>query len=226
MRNSLLAACLLASLGGSIVFGSVIDAGIDTVSMSTAVFTITINDPYFAGGFTETISLTSGPFSIERQLQQGVGDGTASSYIDTEILGLTFHGTSTYAGAVTVRVGSDNGVSTATLGRIDNVLTTDPGSTNHVGSNAFVSGNSHFDVYFEVDIAGVTLYNKAPHTLDLPGITHLPPYGTHFPPVSDPPVGLYLEGTNTLLGNGWVFRDKISTPTTSKSRSLPGVKLQ
>ena len=191
MRALLLVVCLLASLNHSVAFCGIIVAGTDTPSGSTAVFTIHLDNSIVSGGFTQTIDLSSGAFSIVRQQQTG-------TTINTEIMGLTFHGTSD-AGAVTVRVGSDNGVANATLGQITNVVTATPGST-LVGPSDFVSGDSSFNVYFEVDVAGITLYNKDPHVLVALGITHLPPVGsTHFPPAT---VNLYLKGgdPNVVVG--------------------------
>ena len=174
---------MLSILHFSEVNGGVIIAGTDTPSQSTALFTIHINDPYFSGGLTETISLSSGPFSILRQQQQGLGNGTPSSFIDTELRGLTLTGNSATFGPLTVRVGSDNSVQQgASLGQLQNVLTTTPGSPTLVGPEDFVSGDSFFDVFFEIDVAGLTFYNRVPHVLVAPGITSLPPVGsTHFP---------------------------------------------
>ncbi len=170
-----------------------IAAGVDTPSASTAVFTYSIlGDP------ETTLDLESGPFDIHREEETGYtvpGDGTG--FIDTEIKDLTL---TENGGPFTIRIGQDNGVlggagfwggvggpTGQTLGRIENVVTN--GGTL---PSDFISGDSYFEVFFEVDVAGMTLYNRDPHILTAPGITNLPPLGdVHFPPTA--PVDLYLR---------------------------------
>jgi hypothetical protein len=204
---------LLTILSHSQLYGGVIVAGTDTPPYSVADFTIHIDHPFFPGGFTETVSLSSGAFSIVRQQQQGLGDGTPASYIDTEILGLTLTGVSGNVGPLTVRIGADNGVQLGpTLGQVSNVLTTTPGSPALVGPADFVSGHSSFYVLFEVDAAGMTFYNRIAHELSA-DITALPPFGSvHTPPgtvdlylrlgafnsLTDPLVG-FAGGTHTVV---------------------------
>lgn len=191
----------MASYMPALAWGGIVIAGTDTPGSSSALFTIQINNPFFPGGFNETVSMISGPFSIVRQQQQGLGDGTAASFIDTEILGLTLFGTSANVGPMMVRIGADNGVQQApTLGQITNVVSNPIGLPVLVGPSDFVSGNSFFDVFFEVDTAGGTFYNRVPHSLILPNITSLPPNGIHVPPPLVPSVPLYrrMGAVNSL----------------------------
>ncbi len=190
--TALLCALWIASHLPSIACGGIVIAGTDTVTNSSAAFTIQINDPFFPGGFSELIPLTSGPFTIVRQQQQGLGDGSAGSFIDTEILGLTLIGTSINVGPMMARIGADNSVQQGpTLGQITNVVSAPIGLPVLVGPGDFISGNSFFDVFFEVDVAGSTFYNRTPHTLSLPNIDSLPPSGSHIPPALSPPVALF-----------------------------------
>ncbi len=171
---------------------AVISAGTDTVPWSTAVFTVTINDPFFPGGFTELIDLSSGSFGIVRQLQQGDGDGGGDDFINTEIVSLSLTGMSTNVGPVTVRVGAGNGVQQGqTLGQITSVKSDPVGTFDPVGPGAFISGDSSFNVFYELDAAGMTFYNKVEHVLSVPGIEELPPLDVHLPP--NPPVSLYMR---------------------------------
>ena len=188
-----LAVMALAIGGASGAHALVIQPGFD-YGPSEGEFTWTIFPGIFPApldpGFTETISLDSigqSPMCIERDLQQGNGDGSASSFIETEIVALDLVGTSANVGDVHLRVGAGNAIPVAipTPGKIENVLTDPPHDSTPAGPEAFVSGDSFFDVFFEVDVSdvpGLTVYNKAPHTLSA-HITELPPYGSqHTPP--------------------------------------------
>ncbi len=203
--------CILTILYYSEVNGGVIMAGSDCVT-SVATHTLQIFGP---GGFTETINLSSGGFNINRLQAQGLGDGTPASFINTEIKGLTLTGTSINVGSLTTRIGADNGVQEgATLGQIQNVLTLTPGSPTLVAPTDFVSGNSFFDVFFEIDVAGMTFYNKSIDPLNMSSfITSIPPIGavhtssgfvSLFQRVgainnnADPLVGALLVGSHTL----------------------------
>lgn len=194
---ALLLNCTLATLTCCDVRGAII-AGDDYVPGSSALFTMTINPAFGGTGVPQTIPLLSGPFLIHRQMQAG-------TTINTEIDNLTFTGSSSF-GPLTVRVGDANvnGVVQAgpTLGRITQVATTGAGTS----ASDFVFGNSVFDVLFEVDVAGMTLYNHPldPHHLSLPAITSLPPIGReHFPFGSPLFVNLFLRtgtGTDPIVG--------------------------
>ncbi len=172
---------VLSILHFSEVNGGIIIAGTDNVGCSYGDFRIEIFDSFLPGGFTQDIRLSSGSFSIKRQQQVGLGDGTGS--ISTELLGVTLTGNSD-KGPLSVRVGADNGVQQgASLGAITNVITTDPGSPVLVGPEAFVSGDSFFNVLFEIDVAGMHFYNRDFHVTVAPEITALPPIGSkHVPP--------------------------------------------
>ncbi|MCC6509199.1 MAG: PEP-CTERM sorting domain-containing protein [Pirellulaceae bacterium] len=213
--------CWIVSQMPLVAQGGIVIAGVDTPTSSTADFTIQINDPFFPGGFSELVKLNSGAFSIIRQQQQGLGDGSAASFIDTEILGLTLTSTSANVGPMTVRIGADNGVQQSpTLGRVTNVVSSPAGSPVLVGPNDFVSGNSFFDVFFEVDFAGGTLYNRAPHKLSLPNITTLPPNGTHVPPPLTPPVPLHRRMGTSNSPSDPVVGSAIGTHTVPEPSSI------
>jgi PEP-CTERM motif len=215
IRFAVLLSCAVAASACCEVRAGFVPAGFDQVPGSTAQFTIEIFDPYYPGGFTETHSLLSGPFDIERQDLSG-------ATIDTEIHDLEFAPESSpHVGTFVVKAGDVAGVQEGpTLGQITGVVTAMPG----VGTTAdFLYGDSSFDVLFEVEVnggqsvGGYTFYNRAPHLIEAPGITELPPIGTeHFPPVppgltriymrvgpsnnpqTDPWVG-YVYGSHTLL---------------------------
>jgi PEP-CTERM motif len=186
---ALLLNCIVAALTCCEVRGQ-IGVGDDFVPGSSALFTMTIGS-----GSPETISLLSGPFYIHRDAQVG-------TTINTEIRDLTFMGQSSL-GPITVRVGDANTningpvQFSGTHGHISQVFSTGTGPLD------FHFGNSFFDVFFEVDVAGMTLYNTQQHVLNAPGITALPPIGDeHFPFGSPPSVPLYLRvGTTIDPGN-------------------------
>ena len=213
MKASLLAACLLATLSRSVAFGDIISAGTDTVKYnSTGTFTLTI-----FGGFTEDLVLTALPFSIVRDTQVGLGDGSGT--ITTHIPSLTFTGVSTHVGNVTVRIGSANGVSTATNGIITDVHTQNPSSSSLAGPDAFISGNSSFNVYFEIDAGPYTLYNKDPEIMSS-HITSLPPSGvTYAYPQS---VNIYDKSNDALVGTLSAANHNVPEPT---SLALAGIGL-
>jgi hypothetical protein len=212
MKASLLAVCLLATLSRSVAFGDIISAGTDTVSSSTGTFTLTI-----FGGFTENIALTSLPFSIVRDTQVGLGDGSGT--ITTHIPSLTFTGVSTHVGIVTVRIGSANGVSTATDGIITDVHTLNPSSSSLAGPDAFVSGNSSFNVYFEIDAGPYTFYNKDPDVMSA-FITSLPPRDISYRNLLY--VNLYDKNGDALVGTLSNASHNIPEPT---SLALAGIGL-
>lgn len=188
----------LASAQATPALGGIVVGGVDAINSSTSQFDIEIFDPFFPGGLTESLTLTSGPFNIIRQQQQGTGDGAPTSFIDTEIQSLSLVGNSPSLGPMTVRIGAGNGVLQGqTLGRVENVVSNPPGVPVLVGPDDFVSGDSFFDVFFEIDVAGQTFYNRTPHRLEA-AITELPPNGsTHFPPAL---VDIFVRvgGTNQL----------------------------
>ncbi len=159
----------------------------DDVFQSTGQFDVEIFDPFFPGGFVETIFLDSlgVPATVHRDLQVGDNPGT----IDTEIVSLDLFGVSVNIGAVHVRVGAGNGVPVvegASLGQITGVFTTGGSSL----PSAFLFGTSFFNVLFEIDAAGNTFYNNNPHVLGPQFITELPPVTTYNSPQITP---LFLD---------------------------------
>lgn len=91
-------------------------------------------------------------------------------------------------------------------GLIQNVIADDNGD--------FVSGDSFFDIFIEVEIVGMELEldtGDTPFRLDAGTIIELPPLGTDYlPPPSSPPVELFKAGTSTQVG--W-FCHAQHTPT-------------
>ena len=164
-------------------------AGDDTFS-SIGKITIEIFDPFYSGGFTETIVLNDGgiPGIVHRDAQIG-------TTIDTEIVSLNLSGTSSFLGPVNVRVGTGNGVlEGASLGSLTNVEQDplDPGYPTGDPS-AVIQADSFFDVFFEIDIPSLsmTAYNKQPHMMGPETIYSLPPIGTTY--VSPGTVPLFLD---------------------------------
>ena len=177
----------------------VIVAGTDTAPASHSAFTINV------GGSSETINLTSGPFDIKREQQTGDGSGGPGDTIDTEIVSLSLFGTSVNLGNLTIRVGNGAGVQeSGTFGQVTNVVSAPPGSTVLVGPDAFISGDSFFDVFFEIDTVLGTFYNRTPHRLEATGITQLPPFGAiHFPP-AEVDIFLRVGATNSVINDPFV----------------------
>lgn len=172
---------VLIAIGLSILLsnnvnGDPIPAGDDPFS-STGELTLTVNDPFFPGGFTETISFDSMGSNgmLHRDAQVGDNPGT----IDTEIVALTLTGNSGFVGPATVRIGQGAGVQAgASTGQITDVMT-QPGSSD---PSAFLSGNSFFDVFFEVDLGGNIFYNKTPISAGPVAIDNLPIRATYADP--------------------------------------------
>jgi hypothetical protein len=192
----------MASGVGNIAFAGKIEAG-DDFFQSFGEITLEIFGP---GGFIETISVDSMgiPAMVHREELDGPGptygfpgDG---SFIDTEIDSLDLFGTSVNVGPVHVRVGAGNGVSSPSIGMIEDVVTNGPYDATLQPPSDFVSGTSWFNVFFEIDVIGMgmTFYNQDPHLMGPVDITGLPPYGTtYFFPGE---VDLFDKDTDTLVG--------------------------
>lgn len=128
---------------------------------STAVVTIEIP----CGGASQKVILR-GPTKIERQA--GV-----PHIIDTEIVSMVLTGGG--GGGITLRAGVNEGVSTPTLGKIEELA-------NPALAKAF------FDVYFEIDTPLGTLHNRIPHHMEAI-IDRVPPIRVwHFPIDGAPPI--------------------------------------
>jgi hypothetical protein len=166
----LLAAAMFLVLGAAgVATAAPIVAGDDYLVDSSGRMTITIFGP---GGFTEVVKLTQPPgaATIHRDAQVG-------TTIDTEIVSLDLVGTSVHVGPIATRVGAANGVVEGpSVGVVINVVQDEDDPGYPFGDpSSFESGLSSFDVLFEIDFAGGTLYNKIPHTLGPLLITELPP---------------------------------------------------
>lgn len=174
----LIAAAMIVVLGGAMgAKAEPIIAGDDALHGSYGKMTITIFDPFFPGGFTETVNLSQvGDATIHRNEQVG-------TTIDTEIVSLNLSGTSINVGPLVARVGAANGVveGGGTFGQITDVVqdNLDPGFPSGDPSS-FFSGDSFFDVFFEIDFIGGTIYNIDPHKLGPVFITELPPIQTEY----------------------------------------------
>ena len=148
-------------------------------------------DALMIGGvFGEFLADSQGiPGILLRELQVG-------TTIGQELVSLDLFGPDPFrpGESVHIRVGAGNAspvLAGGTFGRIENIVldSTDPGFA--VGSpTSFESGDSFFDVFFEVDTVVGTVYNKDPLRLEA-RISDLPPIGT---PFTDPnQVDLYLR---------------------------------
>ena len=143
-----------------------------------------------AGFDTAVVELDPAPYTTGTDIQ--------TELVQLELaadLGGTF-------GQVVIRERDDK----RSTGRIQNVVADDNGD--------FVSGDSFFDVFIEVGIAGMDLSldtAETPFRLDAGTITELPPLSSDYlPPPSAPPVELYIAGTSTQVG--W-FCHAQHTPT-------------
>lgn len=208
----------LFALSFTSVPASPIVAGDDVIPNSVGAFTLTIFDPFFPGGFTEKIDLMSSAAQIVHR------DAQVGTTIDTEIVSLDLVGASVNVGPVTVRVGDRNDgfggdhpqhpvpagapvQEGPSLGQITNVVQNpgDPGFGSGDPSS-FVSGDSFFDVFFEIDTAGMTFYNRDAFRLEAT-IFCLPPIGSGcFGPnayrLVGPPVDLFIrQGPNNTTGD-------------------------
>ena len=176
----------------------------DDYFASIGAFTLEIFEPFFPGGFIEVILLNSeGTLAmVHRDMQVGDNPGT----IDTEIVSLDLFGVSANVGPVHLRVGdrvdSHSGHPVGpgpepfapvqfspTLGQIQNVQTA--GGSDQ--PSAFISGDSFFDVFFEIDAGGMTFYNRDPFILEAE-IFSLPPLGTSYYPWEDVDLFLMYSG--------------------------------
>jgi hypothetical protein len=208
---------------GSLAFAGLIEAGDDFFS-STGEITLTLSDnlgglmPGFVG-FSEIISVDSGGIlaKVHRDQQQGgfgfPGDG---SYIDTEIISLDLFGNIANLGnaPMHVRVGTDNGVLTPSIGMIENVETEGPYNNTIMAADQFVSGDSWFDVFFEIDAMGMTFYNKDPKRMGPEYIEKLPPWVVYESPV---PIDLWMKNPSgdVIVGEiGVIKHDTTPEPST------------
>jgi hypothetical protein len=79
--------------------------------------------------------------------------------------------------------------------------------------DAFISGKSWFDVFFEIDVMGMTFYNKEPKEMGPEEITSLPPWGTTYEPPND--IEIYMLGDPTDTPVGKVLADHTVVPEPS-----------
>ncbi len=245
MRRWIVAFTALALLVGlQQVQGALIVAGDDQFS-SVARHTLLIYANVLAPGdpgFVETIDMNSAgnPATIHRDQQ------TATT-IATEIVSLDLFGVSLGLGGAAVHLRAGDRVDDWTghpdpagtavqmgpsLGAIENVQQNESDPGFDIGDpSSFQSGDSFFDIFFEIDVAGMTLYNKDALRMEAT-IYSLPPIGfTYLLQNSvdlyliasedgliddfDPLVGQLLGATHTptpepstlliwsLLGMGW-----------------------
>ena len=158
-----------------LVFGAarseagLVPAGEDFFS-SRGTVSVEIYDPFYPGGFTEVISLSSNGFPLSHVHR----DAQVVTTINTEMVSLDLAGISANVGYVHLRVGAGNAtpvIEGGSFGQITNVVTS---------GNNFVSGDSYFNIFFELDVQsyGVTLYNKLadPDVVVANGIFRLPPF--------------------------------------------------
>jgi len=165
---------------------------------------ITLLPPIVA--FPEIVTLSSAglPDAIIRRQQQS-GD-----VIDTEMVSLELVGASSL-GPVRVRVGSAFGLPPST-GTITNVVRDADGG--------FESGDSSFDVFFEVDVGGTVARNDEAVRLDarnaatkeLAPITSLPPNVPPEPGEEDPNTECIEYAENILGQTGLPITDPIHRP--------------
>ena len=104
-------------------------------------------------------------------------------------------------GPMHVRVGAGNTVPVTTgpsLGRIENVVQDplDPGFPSGAPLS-FFSGDSFFDIFFEIDVAGITLFNANPARLEANDISSLPPIGATYEKIG-PGVFMWIFGQDPL----------------------------
>jgi hypothetical protein len=145
--------------------GGVGETEVDTFTSSLAQ--IEIRDPL---GII-TITDLSGTQTWEVELSSlGDPDGNGQEQVQTEIVAMQLIGTNPDFGPMTV------GLNTGMLseGQIEENSNALPGTLDIPPFAPHGTGDSFFDVFFEIEIAGVTVVNSAP--LGLSGtITHKPP---------------------------------------------------
>lgn len=167
---------LALSLGE--VTASPIEAGYDVFPSIGMIEITTLPNSLGIPIFTETISLKSTTTQAIVHRDEQVGN-----VIDTELVSLDLFGSSINLGPLHVRVGTGNAIPVSmgpSLGRIENVVQDllDPGFSTGDPSS-FFSGDSFFDVFFEIDVAGVTIFNAIPARIEA-SIEEIPPIGAEY----------------------------------------------
>lgn len=181
------------------VIAAPIGAGDDVFNSEGEITILTFANPFGIPVFLpETISLDSmGMLGTVHR------DDQMSTTIDTEIISMDLFGNSANVGAVHVRVGTGNGVALASIGQITNVVQDplDPGFADGLPSS-FQSGDSFFDVFYEIDVGGITLFNTIPHRLGPETIFELPPIGIDY--LSPGSLNLFVKGDATMTVVGQI----------------------
>lgn len=156
--------------------------------LSVGKGTITLDPADLQCLFGAALSLSSG-FEVA-EIEVDPAPYTTGTDIQTEIVAMSLSGSDPLLGEVIVRERADK----QSLGKITNVVAS--------GGN-FVSGDSYFDVFYEVEIpdAGLTLNTgNIPMRMEAT-ITQLPPAGEiYFPPPTAPPLQLFDEVTSVHIG--------------------------
>lgn len=145
--------------------GGVVEIEVDSFPSSLAQ--IQIRDPL---GII-TITDLSGTQTWEVELSSlGDPDGNGQEQVQTEIVAMQLTGTNPDFGPMTVSLNAD----IPSEGQIEETSNALPGTLDIPPFAPHGTGDSFFDVFFEIEVAGVTLVNSAP--LGLSGtITHKPP---------------------------------------------------
>jgi hypothetical protein len=153
--------------------------------------TLDLGDPNCTGSSSIPVSNYSPYGFVTRQFHPS--NYTSGVSIYTELLGLDLAGMHPQLGTVFLRERWDR----MSLGKIGQVV-----ANSQTGQ--FVSGESFFDVYFEIDLPnlGKTLDSgNTPLRIDAGTIAQLPPLGsTYAPPAGSTPLPLYVQGTSQQVG--------------------------
>ncbi len=182
---------------------------IDAFPFSEAV--VTLITPFG----TETVML-NGPTTVHVGLS-GLNDGDANlrEQVPTEMVQLNLTGNSALVGPVEVRLRPQTSTPfLPTLGEIEEKQNTTPGVLDLAPFTAAGAAASYFDVYFEIEAAGMVLHNNQPKTMEAQ-ITHKPPAAGEIY-FSAPIIPLFDEAdqpTGIAIGAVWHLPNPSPCPT-------------
>ena len=210
-----------SAVAGHLAHGDVLGPCLTGVDTFPSGGSITLLPPIVLNPEIVTLS-SAGRLDAIITRQQLSGEGIGRDKIETEMVSLELVGTSSL-GPVSVRVGSSFGLPAST-GEITNIVRAED-------DGSFRSGDSFFDVFFEIEIGpigeAVIARNEEPVRLDarnratkkLAPITSLPPNDPEQP---DPNAACIEYAEDVLAQTGGLITDVIHIPFVNDPDSVCG----